>query len=186
MIDKNKTVFCFALKEEAGKIFSEFNCLFTGMGKINAAHSLTKYCMENKQIELVVNLGTCGAKKLKPNTLVCSTVFYQRDWHVPPVAFVNESFEKLEYGEPVKNLVHAACGTGDSFVGQWNDHFAFEIVDMEAYALAKVCAHLNKRFICIKSVSDDADEESDLPAIEQWNRYLAQAAVNLKNALNLI
>ena len=186
MIDFNKTVFCFALEEEARDRFQEFNCLFTGMGKVNAAFSLTKYLAANPQINTVINLGTCGAKNLQAGTLVYATSFYQRDWLVPKFAFANEEFEKIEYGLEVKNLPKVACGTGDSFVSEWSSDFEFEIVDMEAFALAVVCKNLGKDFICIKSVSDNANEENGVSAIEQWHNYLEKAAKNLKEFITLM
>ena len=40
----------------------------------------------------------------------------------------------------------------------------FNIVDMEAYALAKVCASMGKDFHCYKYISDDASED----ASDEW------------------
>ena len=40
---------------------------------------------------------------------------------------------------------------------------------MEAYALAKVCAMMNRDFICYKFVSDSADEN----AANDWHKNVA-------------
>ena len=52
------------------------------------------------------------------------------------------------------------CGTGDNFV---NDPIEMkcDIVDMEAYALAKIAKIYNIEFECYKYISDYADEKSN-------------------------
>ena len=50
--------------------------------------------------------------------------------------------------------------TLDLFQHLVNDN-KFNVVDMEAYALAKVCTHLHVDFHCYKYVSDDANETAD-------------------------
>ncbi|MGD9639457.1 MAG: nucleosidase [Alphaproteobacteria bacterium] len=180
------TLFCFALKEEAKDQFDDLNCLFTDMGKINAAFALTKHLVLNPEVEFVVNLGTCGSQNLKPASIVCATTFYQRDWSVPFLTMPTDHFEKITYGIKIDNILEVACGTGDSFVSEWPENAPYEIVDMEAFALASVCQKFQKKFICLKSVSDAAGENDGLSAIEQWNLYLEKAAHNLRNNINNI
>jgi adenosylhomocysteine nucleosidase len=73
------------------------------------------------------------------------------------------------------------CGSGDSFATDgvmmgWN------VVDMEAYALAKVCAGENVPFCCLKYISDGADEN----AIQTWDNALLGTAQSLFKATNAI
>jgi adenosylhomocysteine nucleosidase len=49
---------------------------------------------------------------------------------------------------------------------------ACEVIDMEAYALAKVCWHQNARFACAKYVTDGADTS----AAGDWRRNVHKAA----------
>ncbi len=49
-----------------------------------------------------------------------------------------------------------SCGTGDSFVTQ-TPKFKTDLVDMEAYATAKICYIKNVRFKCFKYISDSGD-----------------------------
>src|SRR5690349_18018648 len=58
------SLFVFALPEEAGEEFRDEEVLFTGVGKINAAHSLTKRLLQNKY-DLVINLGSAGSNTFK-------------------------------------------------------------------------------------------------------------------------
>ena len=61
------------------------------------------------------------------------------------------------------------CRTQDQFIDDIEsldmlqhllDGNKFNIVDMEAYALAKVCAYMNVDFVCYKYISDDANDEA--------------------------
>jgi adenosylhomocysteine nucleosidase len=47
-----------------------------------------------------------------------------------------------------------------------------DVVDMEAYAIAKVCKLENIEFKCFKYISDNADENAD----NDWNKNLAKGA----------
>ena len=55
------------------------------------------------------------------------------------------------------------CGTGDSFVTAPDPWFAtrgVQLVDMELYAVASVCARQNVPWRALKFVSDDANADS--------------------------
>ncbi|MEY2600320.1 MAG: 5-methylthioadenosine nucleosidase/S-adenosylhomocysteinenucleosidase [Verrucomicrobiota bacterium] len=52
------------------------------------------------------------------------------------------------------------CSSGDSFVTSANLRIAADLVDMEAYAIAKACIHSSVEFHCYKFVSDRADSAS--------------------------
>jgi adenosylhomocysteine nucleosidase len=74
--------------------------------------------------------------------------------------------------EPVfKHLPSAVCGSGDSFATTLTG-IDCGVVDMEAYALAKVCWHDKAQFACAKYVSDGADHA----AAQDWQRNLHKAA----------
>ena len=64
-----------------------------------------------------------------------------------------------------------SCGTGDSFVNQKID-MQVDVVDMEAYAIAKVCKLENIEFRCFKYISDNADKNANI----DWNKSLTLGA----------
>jgi adenosylhomocysteine nucleosidase len=65
----------------------------------------------------------------------------------------------------------AVCGSGDSFATtDWAA--ACSVVDMEAYALAKVCWLYGSRFGCVKYVTDGADHA----AAADWQSSVHKAA----------
>jgi adenosylhomocysteine nucleosidase len=55
------------------------------------------------------------------------------------------------------------CGTGDTFVSDMTK-LPCDVVDMEAYAIAKCCKECNVDFVSFKYVTDGADED----AADDW------------------
>ena len=76
-----------------------------------------------------------------------------------------------ECGFALADLPRAACGTGDSF-DTGSTQLACDVVDMEAYARAKVCALEQISFACAKYITDGADHA----AANDWQGNLPQAA----------
>ena len=70
-----------------------------------------------------------------------------------------------------KNLT---CYTGDSFVTDMTPYD--DVVDMESYALAKVCKHFGKDFISFKYITDDGNADD-------WETFCAEGAKEFKKVL---
>jgi len=69
------------------------------------------------------------------------------------------------------HLMEGRCGSGDNFV-MGHDVFDCDVLDMEAYALAKVCALEGIPFLSIKYVTDGGDHQANA----DWTRNLPLAA----------
>ena len=120
--------------------------LFTGVGKINAAHALTRKLIEcrhtNGVLPPVVNFGTAGSHTLPTGSLVACRSFIQRDMDVTALGFGlgTTPFDSvpalLEFPSTVSALPHYICSSADSF--ETRRELACDVLDMEAYALAKV------------------------------------------------
>ena len=165
------------------------NLLYTGVGKVNATYNLTKRLQVDRsmnydaRINLVINYGTAGSRKVKKKTLVDCTNFVQRDMDVTGLGFMRGEtpFEKeppliLETKSDFNPIGrNATCGTGDCFVEDKSQYYG-EVVDMEAYALAKVCYNYDIPFISFKYITDGADEQ----AHEDWEANLADGIVEFK------
>ena len=63
------------------------------------------------------------------------------------------------------------CGTGDNFVSKPPEMIS-DLVDMEAYALAKICQQKAVEFYCFKFVSDNANGD----AANDWTQQLELGA----------
>lgn len=171
-----------ALQVEEQGVFegSGAELLFTGLGKVNAAYALTRRLIEARQRgeqPLVVNFGTVGSQRYPTGSLVACRRFIQRDMDVTPLGFeaFQTPFEELprvlELPPVFRELPDATCATGDRFDTSGSEA-PWDVVDMEAYALAKVCLLEQVPFACAKYVTDGADHN----AHNDWHANLPRAA----------
>lgn len=178
-------LFSFALESEAADVFENHNTLITGIGKVNAAYELTK-AIHHKRPSLIVNLGSAGSNFYKKGDVVCCTCFIQRDMDVRPLGY--ELYETplsglppvLEYGLKMDGLQEGICGTGDSFE-MGHSTVLYNVVDMEAYVLAMIAMKEKIPFLCLKYISDGADDN----AAEDWIVQVHKAAESFGNILKL-
>jgi adenosylhomocysteine nucleosidase len=149
-----------------------------GVGKINATYNTLKLIQIYKP-KIIVNYGTAGAINTKLKGIVECTKFYQRDMDVRGLDFkLGETpFDKVK--EIIISNSGYSCGTGDSFVNQ-KIEMEVDVVDMEAYAIAKVCMLENIEFKCFKYISDNADENAN----NDWNTNLALGAEAFAKMIN--
>jgi len=193
MNKKDILIVCALKVETQGQLDNYFDderqILYTGVGKVNATLKLTQRLHSSHlhymplMPKLVINYGTAGSRKIKKKTLVDCTKFIQRDMDVTGLGFMRGEtpFEKepplMLENESDFNPIgrNATCGSGDSFVEDRSQYYG-EVVDMEAYALAKVCRHYGVPFISFKYITDGADEQ----AHEDWEANLADGIETFK------
>ena len=163
---KNKndsTWFVVALEEEFSS--DKHNVLYTGMGKINAAMSV-QWLIDNFDVKKIINVGSAGGNPNKVNAdcVYAIGTIVDRDWCFPdadcPTFLTNN-----DAGPESKT-----CFTGDSFVTDWNNDY--EIVDMEAFAIAKVCnaPENNVVFSCYKYISDNGNGDDWRESLIKCNK----------------
>ena len=177
-MNKKDILIVCALKIETQNQLDDYNVLYTGVGKVNATYQLVNHLVKIQDVpKLIINYGTAGSRKIKKKTLVDCTKFVQRDMDVTGLGFMRGEtpFESdpplmLDFGiTPLNNIKRrATCGSGDSFVEDRTQYYG-EVVDMEAYALAKVCYLKDIAFVSFKYITDGADEQ----AHEDWEANLA-------------
>jgi adenosylhomocysteine nucleosidase len=177
------TLVVFALRSESAGVFEAANVpvLYCGVGKVNAAHALTRelarYAGRGLTMPRVLNFGSVGSRRYATGTLVESHEFVQRDMDVGSLGYelgvtpFDEAPTRLRFPPSFGHLPKAVCGSGDSFATAVTG-IECEVVDMEAYALAKVCWLEKAPFACVKYVSDGADHM----AADDWRRNLHKAA----------
>ncbi|MDP9008169.1 MAG: 5'-nucleosidase [Pseudomonadota bacterium] len=182
MDDLPRIIVVMALRLESSGVFEAAGVpvLYCGVGKVNAAIALTKelsrYAHRGQDMPLVVNFGSAGSRCHASGTLVSCHEFVQRDMDVRGLGFAmgvtpyDEAPTCLTF-DPVSHLPAAICGSGDSFATA-EVEVDCAVVDMEAYALAKVCRHENARFACVKYITDGADTS----AADDWQRNVHKAA----------
>ena len=194
-----------ALEQETQGQLEDWNVLYTGVGKVNATYKLTKrfgtyhsFPAVRRSHSLVINYGTAGSRELPVGELVDCTQFIQRDMDATQFGFLRgqtpfEETDSLYNGKSIIALdsnsefnpigKHYVCGTGDNFVDgvplesyTFGDNWMCDVVDMEAYALAKVCYHYDISFISFKYITDNANEHSS----KDWEDNLGDGIVEFK------
>ena len=147
------TSIIIALPEEAEGL-EGYSIYLSGCGKVNATIA-TMEAIDSGATR-IINYGTAGAVK-DISGLVEVTGYVDRDMDVRPLGFRlgQTPFEEgIRIGK--KGLV---VGSGDSFaIGK--PEIECDIVDMEAYAIARVCKKYDVEFKCFKYISDKADENA--------------------------
>lgn len=190
-LDKKPLIVCALPIETQGQL-DNYDVLYTGVGKVNATFKLTqKFGKFGSYVpyDLVINYGTAGSRKYKQGELVDCTKFVQRDMDVTGLGFIKYQtpFEKnipiqLDYDHVDFNPIgkKALCGSGDSFV---QEETIGDVVDMESYALAKVCKLYNVPFISFKYITDGADGDAGI----DWEENVGKGIMKFKKKiLNLI
>ena len=180
-----EVLFSFALASEAAEVFEDYHTLITGIGKVNAAYELSK-AIQYKRPLLIVNLGSAGSNYFQKGDVVCCTQFVQRDMDVRGLGYAKYETPLsglppvLKYGLTIDGLPESVCGTGDTFE-MAHAATVYNVIDMEAYALAMIAMKENIPFLCLKYISDGADDN----AAEDWTARVHKAAVAYGDILKL-
>ena len=151
----------------------------TGVGLVNACNQVAKL-IYTRNATSVINFGTAGlvSNKDLAGKLVEVDVIIHRDMKTEPQAPRGVTpFEDDEFAGALTTGSETiiTCGSGDSFVQEpdaWFEYANIDLVDMEAYAIAKLCAMNNIPFRCFKYVTDFADEN----AMKNWQANVADGA----------
>ena len=160
-----KRLFVAALKEETPGLNYFYH---TGAGKVNAAYYITKLIFQHNPLE-IINFDTAGSLRKGLNGLIECTKFFQRDMDARGLNFAlgETPFDNIK--EIVLSKNGFSCGSGDSFVTS-DIEMNVDVVDMEAYAIAKICKKENIKFRCFKFISDEANEKAELDWIENCTK----------------
>jgi adenosylhomocysteine nucleosidase len=175
-------LFAAALPEESAAFAGHVEVLLLGVGKVQAAATLAGHLAAHPEVELVVNVGTAGAlgPRRVGEVLEIGTV-HQHDFDQPGVsAFVGRDVP----GGPIQlqgpRGADARLATGDRVVVDPHERARLaqraDLVDMEGYAVAAVCARFGVTAWLVKAVSDSADAATATSwpsALEQCSAALA-------------
>ena len=163
-----EVIYLAALKDEVRGLK---NFILTGVGKINASYKTAEIINEYSP-KKIINFGTAGATKSNIFGLIKCTHFIQRDMDVTGLLDFKlgetpfDDINEINFGED-----GLTCGTGDSFVKS-KIELVCDVVDMEAYAIAKICKLKNINFECYKYISDYTNKQSD----KDWNANINKGA----------
>jgi len=179
---KNDIALIMALPNESKGLFEQagIQVHYSGIGKVNAAFTAFDV-IQKTGCKTILNLGSAGSSLFNAHELVEVRTFVQRDMDLSPLGFeigvtpMDNFFpQEIHLETFFQDLSQGICGTGDSFeTGQPKVHC--DLVDMEGYALAKVCKKLNTRLISVKYITDGANATAHL----DWEENLLLGAQKL-------
>lgn len=168
-----KYIIVAALADEVQELERFAPLVLTGVGKVNAAIGMYQAILAHNP-DLVINYGTAGAVS---DLVGLHRVehFIQVDMDVRALDFPRGVTPFSDESLPEKKGL--VLGTGDSFVTDVERQLQgltvqVDLVDMEAYALNKVCQHHKVAFESYKFVSDSADDA----AAQEWANSVKDGA----------
>lgn len=174
-----KTLILVALAEELDAKLVDCPVVYTGVGLSNAA-MMTYHAIVEHGPDRIINYGSAGTLKALKGLHSVAAVC-QRDADCSPLR--ERGFmlgENILYYQSGNTGIR--CGSGNNFVTDpdtWTrDHC--DIVDMELWAIAKVCDLHKIPWTSVKWISDNADGEAGTT----WETALAQGQVEFIKWLN--
>lgn len=167
-------VILVALRDELPEGAPEGNpVIYTGVGKVHAAIAAAT-ALANGATS-IINYGSAGAVHAGHSGLISVGAAVERDMDLRPLGLELGQSVGQRMGDRQPVVLRWAdgpvVGTGDSFADQVPE-LACDLVDMEAFAIAKACVRAGATFTCLKYVSDGAD--ADAP--DAWARNKAKGA----------
>tara|TARA_B110000003_G_C16592300_1_gene512316 strand:- start:152 stop:712 length:561 start_codon:yes stop_codon:yes gene_type:complete len=178
-LDSTDALIIVALEKELPRnLLPNWNIVYSGVGKVNAAFSVVNSYNTFKP-KVIINYGTAGSLNENLNGLIPINSFKQRDMDVRPLGF--------EIGETPYDKINTitcdyegySCGTGDDFVTD-KPKLETDIVDMESYSIAKFCLINNITFFCYKYISDNANKDAPI----DWELNIQKGAKLFVKSLN--
>ena len=147
------TALIIALPQEAEGI-KGYSIYLSGCGKVNATIATMKAIHDGHN--LIINYGSAGSAS-DVTGLVEVTGYVDRD--MDAIALGCELGQTPFEDGVLIGKKGVVCGSGDNFATS-KPKIQCDIVDMEAYAIAKTCFKEKINFKCFKYISDSADANS--------------------------
>lgn len=165
--------------------------VFIGVGPveagINSADILAKLSAENTLPDLVISLGSAGSATLEQTAVYQVKSVSYRDMDASPLGFTKGITPYVDHPIDVPLLPRidgvpeARLSTGASIIsGAVYDDIDADMVDMETFAIMRVCKMHNLPLLGLRGISDGKEE---LQHYNDWTRYLAEIDVKLAKIL---
>jgi adenosylhomocysteine nucleosidase len=172
-------IIVFALESEAPGLVARYSNVFIiGVGKVKSAINCMQLINSHRP-KRIINLGTAGGITLKEGTHRVNCIVQHdvnlMDLDLPAGAVLDDEHSMIALpGDGV------FCGTGDLFVTEPSKlRLKVDLVDMEAYSVARAAAHMNIECEIWKYISETADSDSP----NAWN---ANASAGENDYMNIL
>lgn len=173
---------------------SRITPLMTGIGPVEAAIVVTEALCQlkaaNKMPAIVVSLGSAGSARLEQLGVYQATSVSYRDMDASALGFepgvtpLLDLPATLDLGPFVPGIPKATLSSGANVVsGAAYDRVGTDMVDMETYAVRRVCQRFTLPLIALRGISDGDEELSHL---DDWQQYLHIVDEKLAHAVDLL
>ena len=186
-------LYVMAVDNEYGPhLKSRFTPLFTGVGPVEAAVSLTRTLSGladlNQLPDLVVSLGSAGSRSLEQGKVYQASSVSYRDMDASALGFAKGVTPflnlpaELDLLTRIPGVPAARLSTGANIVsGAAYDLIDADMVDMESYAVLRACQRFERPLIALRGISDGAAE---LKTLTDWTQYLHVVDENLAGVID--
>lgn len=186
-------LFVMAATQEYGPHLQQrFTPLMCGVGPVESALSsgveLAAHVSAGAKPDLVVSLGSAGSRVLQQVEVYQATSVAYRDMDVSALGFEKgvtpflDLPAVLDLGPVVPGLPSASLSTGANVVsGSGYDGIDADMVDMETFAIKRVCQQFDVPLIGFRGISDGVEE---LQHFDDWTEYLHLIDEKLANAVD--
>lgn len=163
-----------------------------GVGPVEAASALAMAIASADQaqdkVDCVVSLGSAGSNRLEQGQVYQIEGIAYRDMDASAFGFEKGATPFLDQPivVPVETIIPdlptASLSTGANVVsGDGYAAIAQDMVDMESFAVLRVCQQMNCRFVGLRGVSDGAEPVAEL---SDWTRFLHVVDERLADAVD--
>lgn len=177
----DRILYIMAVDNEYGPALrARIKPLMTGVGPVEAAIAVSLYLAERAAAgilpELVVSLGSAGSARLAQTEVYQADSVSYRDMDASAVGFEPGVTPFLglpailPLGPFVPGVPRASLSTGGNMVsGADYARIAADMVEMETYAVKRVCQRFDIPLIALRGISDG---DSELQHLTDWTQYL--------------
>jgi adenosylhomocysteine nucleosidase len=174
-------LFIMAVDAEYGPFLrSRIIPLMTGVGPIEASIVTTRALIALEAAgtlpDLVVSLGSAGSATLEQTHVYQASSVAYRDMDASPLGFEKGTTPFLDLPAVVElplripGIAAASLSTGANIVsGSAYDGIDADMVDMETFAVMRVCHMFNRPLIGLRGISDG---KAELTHVNDWTEYL--------------
>lgn len=186
-------LFVMAATQEYGPHLQErFTPLMCGVGPVESALStgveLAAHVSAGTKPDLLVSLGSAGSRVLQQVEVYQVTSVAYRDMDVSALGFEKgvtpflDLPAVLDLGPLIPGLPSASLSTGANVVsGAGYDGIDADMVDMETFAIKRVCQQFGVPLIGFRGISDGVEE---LQHFDDWTEYLHLIDEKLADAVD--
>lgn len=189
-----RVLFVMAAPAEYGPCLAAlYDPMICGVGPIEAAVSLTRVLAElgpEGRPDLVVSLGSAGSARLVQTAVYQASSVSWRDMDASAFGFAKgiTPFLNLPATVPldlrIPGLTMASLSTGADVVsGAGYTGLTEDMVDMETFAILRVCQTFGLPLIALRGISDGA---KDVAGLLDWQEYLHIVDRNLAEAVKAL